>query len=208
MNPEELKAVVFDLDGVIFDSRQVNEAFYNHILEYLGRPPMKPEDIEVVHRETAEGSLIHLLGRGELLDQALAYWKQMDPSVFVTQLRLFPHVVECLDILGRNFDLAVATNRTTTTQRALNHFGLLERFKVVVSALSAGVPKPDPRVMDMVLGGLGARRDEVVYVGDSLVDEQFCINSGVRLIGFRDPDLQAWAHVDDLLEIPGLLGIK
>ena len=39
LQPSDLKAVIFDLDGVIFDSRQANIVFYNHLLEHVGMPP-------------------------------------------------------------------------------------------------------------------------------------------------------------------------
>ncbi len=196
------------MDGVIFDSEKSNIEFYNHILNFLGQPAMKPEDVAVIHRESMVGSLHHLLGDGELYQKAMDFWMEMPPDWFLHRLRLFPNVKECLDLLATRYDLAVATNRAKTTRAALDHFGLWKRFKTVVTPLNAGVDKPHPKVMELVLAGLGARKDQVVYVGDSLVDEQLCVNSEVRLIGFRDPDLHAWAHVDDLLEIPALLGVN
>ena len=35
----------------------------------------------------------------------------------------------------------------------------------------------------------------------------FASKAGVRMIAFKGPELQGWAHVDDLMEIPKLLGL-
>jgi HAD superfamily hydrolase (TIGR01509 family) len=205
--PAGLKAVIFDLDGVILDSRRANEAFYNHLLDQVGLPPMEPASVEVVHRESMEGSLRHLMGEGECYRRALDYWRTMDPSPFIGLLRLFPGVGQTLERLGGRFRLAVATNRSKTTPLVLGHFGLLEAFDLVVTPIEAGVPKPDPRVMEHTLAGLGLGPEEVVYVGDSSVDESLARAAGVRLVAFRNPELAAWAHVREMEELEPLLGL-
>jgi phosphoglycolate phosphatase len=204
---ENLKAVIFDLDGVLFDSKPSNVAFYNHILEKMNLPPMGPEDIEVIHRESSVNSLRHLVGEGEPYDRAMDIWKNMDPSRFISDIALFPNARQCLDILGKRFVLAVATNRALTTRQALEHFGLWDLFKVVSTPVSTGVSKPHPKFMDTCLGELGMNPEQVVYVGDSSVDDELCQVSGVRLIAFQNNELDGWAHVDDLVEIPALLGV-
>jgi HAD superfamily hydrolase (TIGR01509 family) len=205
--PAGLKAVIFDLDGVILDSRRANQEFYNHLLAQVGLPPMEPASVEVVHRESMEGSLRHLMGEGEHYRRALDYWRVMDPGPFIRLLELFPRVPETLQALRSRFRLAVATNRSKTTPLVLGHFGLAESFDLVVTPIEAGVPKPDPRVMAHTLEGLGLGREEVVYVGDSSVDESLARAAGVRLIAFRNPGLAAWAHVGEMAELPPLLGV-
>ena len=38
-----LKLVIFDCDGVMFDSKNANRVYYNHMLEKFGHPPMDAE---------------------------------------------------------------------------------------------------------------------------------------------------------------------
>jgi HAD superfamily hydrolase (TIGR01509 family) len=147
------------------------------------------------------------MGEGECYRRALDYWRTMDPSPFIGLLRLFPGVGQTLERLGGRFRLAVATNRSKTTPLVLGHFGLLEAFDLVVTPIEAGVPKPDPRVMEHTLAGLGLGPEEVVYVGDSSVDESLARAAGVRLVAFRNPELAAWAHVREMEELEPLLGL-
>jgi phosphoglycolate phosphatase len=206
--PQDLQAVIFDLDGVIFDSMHCNIVLYNHILEKVGLPQTAAEAAEVIHRESMERSLAHFMGWGEKFQQAMAYWRELDATPFIKQLRLFPDVAETLERLRRDVRTAVATNRQRTTGAALDHFGLSDLFDLVVTPLDAGAPKPDPKVMEHTLTLLGLSRDQVVYVGDSSIDEALCLASDVRLVAYRGPELKAWAHVEDHSEIPALLGLE
>ncbi len=200
-----LRAVIFDLDGVLFDSARANVALYNHMLEYVGLPPRAQDSLEVILRESMEGSLEHLMGRGERYHRALAYWRVMDPSPFIAELELFPGVRQVLGELGRRYTLAVITNRAKTADQALAHFDLQGFFPLVVTPTRAGVAKPDPRIMEFALERLDLAENQVVYVGDSSVDEGLCLAAGVRLIAFRNRSLRAWAQVEDLAQIPPLL---
>ena len=205
--PPDLKAVVFDLDGVIFDSLAANIAFYNHILEHLGREPVAERFSEVIHREAMEGSLRALVGEGEDMQKALDYWRTMDSSPFVKLLQLYPHARRTIERLRERCQVAVATNRTATALSSLKHFGLLELFDLVATPDTAGAAKPDPAMMHQVLRELGLEPAQVVYVGDSTTDQGLCQACGVRLVAFRNPELDAWAHLDDLSLLPGLLGL-
>ena len=203
-----LKAVVFDLDGVIFDSLAANIAFYNHILEHLGREPVAEQFSEVIHREAMQGSLKALVGEGEDMQRALAYWRTMDTSPFVKLLQLYPHARQTIERLRARCRVAVATNRTATAIPSLKHFGLLELFDSVATPDTAGAAKPDPAMMHQVLRDLGLEAAQAVYVGDSTTDQGLCQACGVRLVAFRNPELDAWAHLDDLSLLPGLLGLE
>lgn len=201
------RAVVFDLDGVIFDSAESNIHFYNCILEGIGRPPEARQHFEIIHSEPLDLSLKHLLGEGEEFGRAMAYCRSLDPGQFVTSLTLHEGVAQTLAALKGRTRLAVATNRTVTCRRALEHFGLWELFEEVITPREAGQAKPDPAMMHMMLARLGLAEHEVVYVGDTEVDEGMCRAASVRLVAFRNPGLAAWAHASHFPDIPGLLGL-
>ncbi|MEW5914661.1 MAG: HAD hydrolase-like protein [Thermodesulfobacteriota bacterium] len=206
--PAELKGVIFDLDGVLFDSLDSNIAFYNHVLGALGLPPRAHEVAHIIHREAVQGSLRALVGEGELYERAMDYCRSMDLTPFIKELKLYPGVVDTVRALRGRLRTAVATNRITTARRSLAHFGLLELFDEVVTPTEAGgVPKPEPAMMYEVLRRLGLSVEQVVYVGDSSVDEGLCQASGVRLVAFRNPQLAAWAHLERLSDLPALLGL-
>jgi phosphoglycolate phosphatase-like HAD superfamily hydrolase len=53
--------IIFDCDGVMFDSRRANEAFYNYIRSHFGLPPLSPGEVDYVHMATAEDSVNYIM---------------------------------------------------------------------------------------------------------------------------------------------------
>jgi HAD superfamily hydrolase (TIGR01509 family) len=203
-----IKGVVFDLDGTLFDSRESNIAFYNYLLEFVGLPKTAEQAIEVIHRESMDRSLRYLMGDGPEFKAAMEHWKTMDTGQFIDQLRLFPHVRESLDYLKESFALAVCTNRTKTTMRSLRRFDLEDYFGQVVTPLQAGASKPAPRLMELVLEGMGLGADEIIFVGDSQLDQALCQACRVNFVAFANPGLEAWAHFDNYQRLPKILGLE
>ena len=57
----KLKLVIFDCDGVMFDSKFANQTYYNYLLEYFQYPPMDEEELEFVHIHNVMESTRHIL---------------------------------------------------------------------------------------------------------------------------------------------------
>ena len=53
MTTDSTKVIIFDCDGVLFDSKAANIAFYNQILAAVGLAPMTAEEVAYVHVSTA-----------------------------------------------------------------------------------------------------------------------------------------------------------
>ena len=60
MTPDPIKAVIFDCDGVMFDTTAANSAYYNRILKHLDRPPLTPEQFAYCHMHTVDNALRYL----------------------------------------------------------------------------------------------------------------------------------------------------
>jgi HAD superfamily hydrolase (TIGR01509 family) len=91
--------------------------------------------------------------------------------------------------------VALATNRTISTRDVLAYFDLDRYFDLVVSAADVEYPKPHPGVMDRILTTFAVTPQQVVYVGDSAVDEQLAAATGVRFVAYKNPELKADHHI-------------
>ena len=55
-----LKLIVFDCDGVLFDSREANRIYYNDLLKAFNHPPMDDQELEYVHSHNVTDSVSHI----------------------------------------------------------------------------------------------------------------------------------------------------
>jgi phosphoglycolate phosphatase len=201
MQAMKQKAVIFDCDGVMFDSRQANTNFYNHILSRFGLPSMPPEDLEFVHMHTVVESIKHIFRNSPHTDDALEYRLHLDYSPFIKDMVMEPGLRELLDFLKPHYGLAVATNRSTTIGKVLELNDLTQYFDIVVSSLDVQNPKPHPESVFKILDFFGLEPEKCFYVGDSEVDSEVCRAAGVPLIAYNNRALEAVVHVESLWEL-------
>ena len=197
--------IIFDCDGVMFDSRQANVNFYNHILFHFGLPPLTDKEVEFVHMHTVVESLNHIFRGTTYVAKAHEYRLKLDYIPFIKDMVIEPGLKEVLDILKPDYGLAVATNRSNTIGKVLELNGLSHYFDIVVSSLDVKNPKPHPESIFKILNFFRIESQECFYVGDSEVDFTVCQASGIPLIAYRNKDLQADYYIDNLLDILKIL---
>ncbi len=200
-----LRLIAFDCDGVLFDSREANIAFYNAILARFGRPAMDPDAVDYVHSHTFRESLEYLFRGDDNLAEVLAFSRTLDYRPFIPMMVEAPYLREFLTFLRPRFFTALATNRTTTTHPVLRYHGLENQFDLVVSALDVTHPKPHPESFWRILKHFRVQPHEAIYIGDSRVDEEFARNAGVPLVAYRNPSLQAAYHLESFAQGPALI---
>ena len=203
----EIKAVVFDCDGVMFDTRNANKAYYNELLAHFGKPALSPEQFAYIHMHTVDQSIAYLFKSAGKIAKAQAYRQTMPVRAFFQYMTIEPHLKPLLDKIRPACKTAVATNRTNTIRPLLDEFGLQASFDLVVGADEVAHPKPRPDLLLRVLEYFGCRPAEALYVGDSQLDEAAAAAAGMPLAAYRNPLLDAAHHVNSLKEIEALLGV-
>ncbi len=201
MNFNKKKAVIFDCDGVMFDSRQANINFYNRILEHFGLPPMTADKIDFVHTHTADESIGYLFQGTDHTTKAQEFRLKIDYSPFIKDMVIEQGLKELLTRLKPRFGLAVATSRSNTIGNVLESFGLDKLFDIVVSSLDVSSPKPHPESLFKIMEFFGIGPGDSLYVGDSMVDYKTARAAGVKFISFKNPALEADYHADSMGEI-------
>ena len=202
----QLKLVIFDCDGVMFDSREANRLYYNRLLARFNHPPMDRDELEYVHTHNVLDSVNHIFRRypPAETDQAHAFRQKLDYRDFIRYMIIEPDLKEFLAFLKPDYHTAISTNRTTTMPILLQMFGIESYFDMVVTAFDVKRPKPDPEALLVILDHFGLTVDEAVFVGDSMVDREHADGVGMRLIAFKNPALPATYHVSSFMEIPRL----
>lgn len=194
-------ALIFDCDGVMFDSRQANINFYNHILDHFGLPPMTGDKIDFVHTHTADDSISYIFQGTDYASRAREFRLGIDYSPFIKDMVMEEGLRELLMRLKPIFGLAVATSRSNTIGNVLQSFGLDEFFDIVISSLDVASPKPHPESLFRIMDFFGIGPGDSLYVGDSMVDYRTARAAGVKFISFKNPALDADYHADSMGEI-------
>jgi len=85
------------------------------------------------------------------------------------RLRLFPHARTVLDTLHSRFPLSIVTDAQSTYARGeLHKVGIAEYFSPIVVSGDHGFRKPDPRLFQMALDGMGVAAENALYVGNDM----------------------------------------
>ncbi len=201
-----LKLVIFDCDGVMFDSKETNRSYYNRLLAGLDCPPMDEEEVQYVHIHNVMDSVDHIFRKHSVdMDRVHQYRLELDYTPFLHNMIIAPDLIEFLTTITPQYHRAISTNRTNTMDMVLDIFKLRHHFEMVVTATTAPHPKPAPDGLEMILKHFGLEVDEAIYIGDSTVDQEHCASMGMELIGFRNRELKADFHVDcfmDILRLP------
>lgn len=190
-----LGGLIFDCDGVLFDSYGSNVSYYNAIKAGLGLPPMTPDEEYVVHVSTVFESIAYIVPR-ERLEEALQVRQRLDYNqVALPHLVPEPGLVELLLWLkSQGVRMAVSTNRTTTMEAVLDHFGLAHFFFPVMTAAKVRA-KPLPDAVFKILESWRLSPDEVAFIGDSAVDMRTARAAGVPFWSYKNFNLAARVHV-------------
>jgi beta-phosphoglucomutase-like phosphatase (HAD superfamily) len=201
-----LKLVIFDCDGVLFDSREANRAYYNHLLEQFGCPSMDEEEVDFVHIHKVTDSVAHIFRHyPEVAQKAVNHYRtELDYTPFLKYMLMEPDLMDFLRLIKPRYHTAISTNRTNTMPMILDIFQLRPWFEQVVTALDAPRPKPAPDGLHMILENFGLGVDEAIYIGDSEVDREHTSSMGMELIAFKNPTLKAEYHVDSFMAITEL----
>lgn len=199
------EVIAFDCDGVLFDSKEANVRFYSHIMAHIGNPPVGPEAYEFIHMHPVRESLHFLVGDGPAFDAAWSYAQRIDFEEFNACLHPEPGLVDLLKRTQTYYHTALATNRTVSTRQVLAYFHIEEYFDMVVSAADVAFPKPHPEIMETIMQNFRVSPEQVLYVGDSQVDEGLARATGVFFVAYKNPSLQAHLHISHLRELQPVL---
>ena len=196
--------VIYDCDGVMFDSLEANRQLYNRIAHSMGRPPLSEEELRYCHMNTMGESIRHLFREDLRLEaEALRFLKeQIDFKDFIPYLIMEPHLLGTLSSLReRRIMTAISTNRTTSMPHIVERFRLQPYFDMVVTALDVTRPKPDPESVVLILERLRGRPEDTLYVGDSEIDLGAALSSGVTFVAYKNRAISTGIFIDDHRQI-------
>lgn len=203
----KIRCVIYDCDGVLFDSLENNKTFYNRVCSAMGRALMTGEELEYVHMHTVQESIRFLFQKSpDEGRRAQAFVSTLDPNDFIPLMKMEPNLLQALTLLKQRGILrAINTNRTTTMKFVMDSFALERHFEMVVTALDVKNPKPHAESIVKILDAFHLQREEAVFLGDSQIDRQTADAADVRFISYKNPAIADGLLIYDHLDLLTLL---
>jgi phosphoglycolate phosphatase len=206
------KALLFDLDGTLVDSKQDLVTSVNEMLRALGRGTLPEKTIASYVGSGVAVLVRRALGARASEDEckkALPLFLELYEKHKLDTTRPYPGVEEALSRLS-NYPKAVLTNKPYRfSEKILQGLGLATYFQKICGGDSFPTKKPDPLGANTILRVFGIAGREAVMVGDSEVDVQTARNAGMFAVavtyGFGTHDRAAFPADAYLDRLPDLL---
>jgi phosphoglycolate phosphatase len=210
-----VRALIFDLDGTLIDSKLDLSLAVNRMLAHMGRQPLEHETIYSYVGHGAPMLVRRALGLAATdreVDEALGYFLSDYRAHMLDHTVTYPGVREGLELL-KEHPMAVLTNKPVRfSQGILDGLGIARYFRYVYGGNSFATKKPDPEGVRVLLRDWALGPREAMMVGDSEVDVRTARNAGTWACavsyglgaeGLRGypPDLL----LDSLTELPACL---
>jgi HAD superfamily hydrolase (TIGR01509 family) len=193
MNPQ-IKAVVFDMDGVLIDAREwhyeaLNRALgllgyeitrYEHLTTYDGLPTKRKLRMLTVERGLPE----------ELHGFLNSLKQQYTLELVATRCKpVFHHQYALSQLKAAGYSLGVASNSVRrTVEEMMERSDLMRYLDVTISNEDVTRAKPDPEMYLVAMERLGVRPEETVIVEDNENGVKAATAAGAHVLVVDGPD--------------------
>ena len=182
----QIRAVVFDMDGVLINSHPTHLAAWKAFLACVGKQVPEHELNYILEGRTRNEILCHFLG--ELPPQELQQYGKQKDEIFrgmEHQIEPVAGAVEFLRTLSQTgISTAIATSASEIrTYSTIERMGIAEHFETVITASDVVSGKPDPTVYRLACERLGVAPAESMAFDDAPAGIQSARSAGMRCIG-------------------------
>jgi len=203
---ENIKAVVFDMDGVLVDAREWHYEALNRALAVVGLSISRAEHLFSYDGLPTKKKLELLSAEHGLPVQLHGFLNELK-QIYTLELAntlchpVFQHEYLLARLAREGYRLGVASNSIRASVEAImGRANLLSMFDVVLSNNDVSAPKPAPDIYLKAAASLGVRPGEMLVVEDNQHGVAAGVAAGARVLEVADPDDVTWERVAGALE--------
>ena len=180
-----LKAVIFDFDYTLGDSTDGIVLSVNYALEKLGFKRKNKEEIRKTIGLSLKDTYSALTGKSDKeAGPFLKYFKEKADQVMVENTILYSDVKEVLQELKKEgYKIGIVTNKFRYRIEQIliwQHASTL--IDLIIGSEDVKIEKPNPEGLLWAIRHLQLKKDEILYIGDSLVDAKTAENAEVDFV--------------------------
>lgn len=201
-----IKAILFDVDGVLLDSMHANGAWYRTVLAHFGYAGPSDADMPTIHHLLAVDVFRRYIPgvTEDQLSAMMAYGDHIDSDPALLRM---PHGAQAVvQELADQYPLGIVTHRTLSHLQELFHFYNKDWFRAHVVAEDTTKHKPDPEPLFLAAKRLHVPAEHCVYIGDMPSDVEAGHAAGMKVIVYSQNNVSdSDASTDTFSEIPNVL---
>ncbi|MEO0216728.1 MAG: HAD family hydrolase [candidate division WOR-3 bacterium] len=197
----KIKAILFDLDGVLVDTYKVWYYLFNDTLEHFG---YKPIDLKTFAQNWGKSTEedVKIFMPGVKLRAVVEYFSG-NFSRFLGLMKVNTQAHTVLTQLKKaGLKIGCITNsHRQITQRELRSAHLKHLIDVIITADDVKKPKPDPEMLLKACRKLGVKTSEIIFIGDTPTDLKTANSARCIFIGYRIRTMLNIKNLEDLLPL-------
>ena len=183
-----IKGIIFDLDGTLIDSDKDIEKIVNFIRK--NNLNKKKININRIARYTSIGGdlLIKKLISNKDYKIYLKIFRKLYQKLKIRKRLIIPSLIDLLKFIkSQKIKIYICTNKPyILTKKIINKTPLKKFVTKYFCSDKYKLKKPNKKFFTIILNKIKLRKHQIIYIGDSMVDYNFCKNSDISFFLFKN----------------------
>ncbi len=183
---ENVKLVIFDFDGTLGDTLNFHVKTFKEACEKLGIEidekiiekfnALKGKRFEEIIKE-----ILRELNEEEIKRLNEIKWEISEK--YMNEIKPNERILGLIKSAPPEIEFSIfSSSPKKFVAKALEMFGIREKFKVIIGKDDVKNGKPHPEGIFKILGKTGIKKENIVYIGDSKFDKEAAEEAGIRFL--------------------------
>jgi phosphoglycolate phosphatase len=178
--------ILFDLDGTLIDSTEAILEGFKVAFEAFGGKAPEDEDVKRLIGLPLDIMFAKLGIEKEKVRDYVDTYKGHYRKISRQKTKLLPGAKEAVIKAAESARLGIVTTKTARySKELLEHFGILDKFEVLVGREDVQNPKPHPEPVLKAVHLMNAVKEATWMIGDTCLDMVSAKEAGVNYVGVR-----------------------
>ena len=186
-----IKAIIFDLDGVLVDTKQIHFEALNKSLKKYGFKQISIDDHTKIYDGLPTFEKLKILEKKKILSKKdfkkiNTYKQKITVTILKKNIKKEKKILKIMQNLHKNYKIAVATNAVKSTLKiCLDKLGISKYVDYKLSNEDIKNPKPNPEIYLKIFIKFGIYPSEALIIEDSHYGREAAISSGAKLLPIK-----------------------
>jgi len=175
--------LLFDLDGTLIDSTEAILESFHYAFDFYNYKHPDDVSIKALIGHPLDYMFAHLGVEEERVWDFVAVYKEHYREISTQKTVLLPHAREAVELASSFAVLGIVTTKTGKySQILMEHFGLMDKFDVLIGREHVEHPKPHAEPIVKALEAFDTQDKEVWMIGDTQMDLLSAKAAGVKAL--------------------------